>query len=117
MNRRQVLSTGLAAAGFAAVIPKLAHAQATGPEKKIDVQVAIGTNHGHALALGAADALELLRQTVAAPVTLDIKGGSNHGHPLVLSHESLLQLFVEGKIDVQATGAHTHLVTIILDVV
>jgi hypothetical protein len=117
MKRRDLLASGLAAAGFAALVPAIANAQDAAPKLELVVTTAIGTNHGHVLELSAADAVRLLRATQAGPLSLDIRGQSTHGHALVFAHQTLLQLFVHGQVEMVATGSHDHDVTIKLDVV
>jgi hypothetical protein len=109
----------MAAAGFAAMVPVMARAQAAAAEPKLDLTSAIDANHGHDLKMTPVEALQLLRSTkVTGPVSTDIRGQSGHGHALVLDHAALVALFVDGQVKLQSSsGSHNHGVTIKLDVI
>lgn len=126
MNRRQALQSGLAFAG-ATLVTKLAFAQTVPPKAPVPpaphepqavIVSEIENNHGHAVVLSVTGALQLLRQTRGAMVTLNIQGQSRHPHALELVHTDLQKLFEDGVIEKESTevAGHTHLVRIHLDI-
>ncbi len=121
MNRRQVLSAGIVATGFAAVLPSLSFAEdvPVEPIPALTVTSTISNNHGHEFTLTPIEAVKLLRSTkTGGPVAVDIHGQSSHGHNIVLAHENFLALFVDGQVQISSVGgSHSHSVLIKLDAV
>ena len=70
--------------------------------------VAISSNHGHVLAVSAADV------EAGAEKTYDIGGSADHTHMVTLSANHFAMLQGNSSITVQSTsnGVHTHAVTV-----
>ena len=93
MTRRDLFKIG-SMIGIGISLPKLGLAQSNGalPSDNVNLNVEIGSNHGHELILSPKDALLALRTTKnSGPVFFDIEGSAGHTHSIGLSHENLFQ--------------------------
>lgn len=116
MTRRQFLGTTMAAAAVAACGDNGGGGGTPdggtggGNCATSGTSVTIGTNHGHTLAVSAADV------TAGAEKTYDIQGGSTHPHSVTLTAANFATLQSDPNANLTLTSTtnagHTHAVTI-----
>jgi len=118
MMRKQFLGTLLGAAGAAALAACGEDGSGNNPPDAAaksctanGTSVTIGTNHGHVMAVSAADV------TAGVDKTYDITGTSAHSHMVTVTAANFasLQTNPNGSVMLTSTsgGGHTHQVTIV----
>jgi hypothetical protein len=117
LTRKQFLASLAAAAALPLVLPGCASGDDDGGDTgdgaggdclADGTQATISSNHGHLIAVSAADV------EAGVEKTYDISGSSGHMHEVTLTAAHFAELQANTSITVQSTssGDHTHAVTI-----
>lgn len=120
MNRRIFLQKGATLTAAGAISPLALRADTGSLDThQPAINHFISANHGHELKLDLTTALRLLQMTHAEGISIDlnIQGQSRHPHTLSLHADLLLEIFLNGEIEIESSfdAGHTHRVQIQLE--